>query len=136
LVRKAGIDNFGAGQELALITHVCSLSIRVPMDTRRAKTIVKHYRIDQERSSRLFELANAMPKTNRLQFPTIQALVSFFETCPPSRTDGILLAFPCSSVTTDVAEYAQLRASPPNKWALENARRASIARAKLQASEL
>jgi hypothetical protein len=136
LVRKASIDNFGAKQELAL-SHVCSLSIRVPMDARWAKTIVKHYRIDQDRSSRMFELANAMPMSNRLQFPTIQALVSFFETCPPSRTDGILLAFPCSSIATDVAEYAQLTASPPNIWALQKARQiASIARAKLQGSEL
>jgi hypothetical protein len=97
LVRDATdkVSSFGG-----LYQHLCSLSIRVPEDFRRPGNIVKHYRIRQYQSDGWLELENGM--RNRPQFPTIQSLVTFFGVCPPSRTDGVLLSFPCRrTIRTD-----------------------------------
>jgi hypothetical protein len=89
LVRNTADEVFGSG---GLYQHLRSLSIRVPEDLRRPGNIVKHYRIRQYQSNGWLELENGMQ--NRPQFPTIQSLVTFFGTCPASRTDGVLLSFP------------------------------------------
>jgi len=127
LVRKATgcmSGGGGRGQEQPMLAHVYSLSVRVPTDARWADITVKHYRIEQHPASGEFELANGASHQQPV-FRTIHALITYYSTCPPSDTDGVLLTFPCQSTATDNAGYTQLVPSLPNKEALAQAQRVS-----------
>jgi hypothetical protein len=117
LVRKADVINGRASLSLAPLSHMYSLSLRVPENTRWSGVTVKHYRILQHQASGWFELENS--SLSRPRFPTIQKLVAAFGSCAPSRTDGILLTFPCQTAensigmyTTDIPEQGEAAAPP------------------------
>jgi hypothetical protein len=117
LVRKADVINGRASLSLAPLSHTYSLSLRVPENTRWSGVTVKHYRILQDQASGWFELKNSI--LSRPRFPRIQKLVAAFGSCAPSRTDGVLLTFPCQIAensigmyTTDIPEQGEAAAPP------------------------